>query len=409
MINIEFGKYNFRLGTFGTYNMGARSNDYELAGGSTEDGKYEEVQARTSEEITSQDIPSVFFLQELGCPMRERPLIKELEKRNYSIVHQGRAEKYVDSGIAINLDEYDCIDDYSTNFPASATDVSVSTARHKTSGFTMSFASAHVPGCDFNSPTKDSAVSGDRFCRELINYLSDFDTDLVVIGADMNINPEGWPNRFDIFTRAGYKLVRTNKPTAINRDDEKNQLRELDYFFIKANNKKNYHPIRSLFKSAFISGVIDAPLCSDNPEVPSDLDKNASDHLPVYMNCSYSPMNFIDAMGSTPFIGSVVSIGRIIASVFAGFVSMFTLIFSAEHSKRIAAWSLQNLSIGLMELIPGVKMIAEYMLHSKNSSVSLRITNTDVTRQALPGEKITLGQHFYSKLQRNDYSYKKLN
>jgi endonuclease/exonuclease/phosphatase family metal-dependent hydrolase len=103
-------------------------------------------------------------------------------------------------------------------------------------------------------------------------------TDGVVIGGDMNNNPDNFKDGFTIFENAGYKILDPKVPTNANHIDQKcgYPLRTIDFIF--SSTKPLLASIWSLFFGAFTVTASEAKVLEG---FDFTIDSNCSDHLPV--------------------------------------------------------------------------------------------------------------------------------
>lgn len=277
----------------------------------------------------------------------------------------------------------------------------------------MAFVSTHTPGFSFEEmreartqeQKKTIGLEGDYFSEKLIKDLSNMsDVDVIVIGSDMNTNPEIWSPSFKLFKKAGYKILRTGSPTNVNPQEKSDNLRELDFIFVKENSTLR-HPLTSLFKKTFhLQAAIQPktkPLHSDHPDNPFDPEKNASDHLPIYAGLTLYQKGPLDKFGSTPIIGTLTGCGRFTVGLVASLINtvawgvLALLSKETTQAKQRLSRTLQHLTMGSIELIPGLKWGLEKLLIKRGVSVTLRETVSPIDSAPL-GNRKTLGQLFWS-------------
>jgi exonuclease III len=245
--------------------------------------KYVEIQKSTAQLLKNE--AEIFCLQEV---MEEnRPLVKALTEKGFKIVHF-KNEKGFQTAIALSQDRFKDIVDHSfavdiaKNFKR---DVAIATATDKISGQKFTFVSAYVPGFELEkiyfSP-KDTN-EGDLYCKEIVKKLSQIGNHMI-IGSDMNANPEKWMPRFEIFSENRFQLHRTNATTNVNPYSDKLKQREIDFIFTKTITIFSvWQKIKSLFFSTIQCNA------SINPIKPIDfnVEHNASDHLPIFVKVDF--------------------------------------------------------------------------------------------------------------------------
>lgn len=416
------------LTTACSYNMGSNTSDFFRAceyGNPTlhfasreEEEKFRETYAKAQQSTAERLLanpPSLFFLQEVNST--ERPLTQTLESQNYQIFHKDNEP--FDTAVALSTEHFKDIENISFIIKGTDTwknDVALVKATDQRTNRRMAFVSTHTPGFSFDemkaAPTPEDkerlGLEGDYFSEKLIEILSKMsDVDVIVIGSDMNANPQIWSPRFKLFEKAGFKILHTGSPTNVNPRDESDKLRELDFFFVKENTSLR-HRLSSLFKKTvhLHQAVIQPdikPLHSDRSDNPFDSKKNASDHLPIYAEISTYQKSPIDKLGTTPFIGTLTGCGRLVVGLVASAIStlawgVFALLSKeTTQAKQWLSWSLQHLSMGGIELLPCVKLGLEKHLTKKDASITLRETTSAVNSASIGGRK-TLGQLFWSLL-----------
>lgn len=278
-----------------TYNIGSREADYlqlckhidpsfSFKSREEEDAfrlKYNVTQNRTAELLADQ--AEAYCLQEVVA--EERPIINSLKIKGFEIVHlEGLA--HFDTAIALDKSRFKDIINHSIDVQINKhfkKDVAIATATDALSGRRITFVSAHVPGFDFTRKVnKEDAVEGDYYCQAIVDKISQIGRDSIhVIGADMNANPEKWKYRFQIFSRQGFQLHRTNASTNVNPKDSTQQEREIDFIFTKASSS-----IWQKIKSIFVSTIRYNTSIKTVNSIGWNTNDNASDHLPVFIKIS---------------------------------------------------------------------------------------------------------------------------
>lgn len=313
-----------------TYNMGAGVAEYEalIAGkrcenipedkvnGSTffgelakvqEDRKANEeayaiVQETTAERLITSAY-DVFCLQEVG--VKNRPLLRQLETRNYTIINvssaktrgpaSGAAEPFFDTAIALSNTRYDIIENLSRNITFSfagrngdtedTKDVAIVLAYDKLQQKNVAFVSAHIPGFSFDTQSKTileaQQKAGDALGREIIRAMSTISNcDLKFIGADMNGNLTISPNRFNILQRGGFTTCSTGKTTNLDPMSQlpANLKKEIDFIFVSLPSVfRIINWVKSFFITTFKHHIETLP----SADITFDPSINASDHIPV--------------------------------------------------------------------------------------------------------------------------------
>ncbi|MGZ3632943.1 MAG: hypothetical protein ACXWM7_01260 [Parachlamydiaceae bacterium] len=279
-----------------TYNVGSRVDDYfqlcrhfdpSLSFKSKEDeenfrSKYEVTQNRTAELLINKAV--IYCLQEVVD--EERPIIKSLRERNFEIVHF-KDLPYFDTVIALDKSRFKDITNHSINVaitPYFSKDAAIATATDILSGERVTFVSAHAPGFDLTKkPNDEDTAEGDYYCQKIVQELSDIDCGAIqIIGADMNANPEKWNPRFEVFSKEGFQVYRKNSPTNVNPNDSVEQAREIDFIFTKTTSSI-WQKLKSILGSSL---QLDAAIRSEN-SIGWNVDDNASDHLPVFVDINY--------------------------------------------------------------------------------------------------------------------------
>lgn len=278
-----------------TYNIGSSVNDYyqlrkhlepsiKITGEAEEDAfrsQYAEVQKSTASLLTNK--ARAYCLQEVVD--EERPLIRSLKEKNFEIVHSTQQPGF-DTAIALDKERFKDITNHSIEVQITQgfnKDAAIATATDVLSREKITFVSAHVPGFDFTKEvTVEEASYGDIYCQAIAQKLAEIGSDTIqIIGADMNANPEKWNPRFQIFSKKGFKLHRTNSPTNVNSRDSRDQMREIDFLFTKTTTS-----IWQRIKSLFVSMRQVTISLKDENSIGWNVEDNASDHLPVFLNVS---------------------------------------------------------------------------------------------------------------------------
>lgn len=91
-----------------------------------------------------------------------------------------------------------------------------------------------------------------------------------------------WNPRFELFSNQGFQVYRKNSATNVNPKDSIEQEREIDFIFTKATTSI-WQKIKSIFSSTvqFITTI------KTENSIGWNVNDNASDHLPVFINISH--------------------------------------------------------------------------------------------------------------------------
>lgn len=280
-----------------TYNIGTGLSEYKESlthskspilkdGTDKQIASYNRTQEEAAKILNGQ--AEVFCLQEVGST--DRPLIKSFVQRGFTVIRCEGMEVF-DSAVVLDTRRFKDITNHS--FEAQITksykkDVAVATATDIKTGQQVAFVSAHVPGFPYNGGSftnvplpinQEITSAGDILCRAIVDKLSQVASGTIhIIGADMNCSPEKWNPRFEIFKQKNLKLIRTNAFTNLIYSDIQSdeKQRELDFIFTSSSS------IWQRIKSIFFSIVeIHSSVKLLNP-LGWDVDRNASDHLPVF-------------------------------------------------------------------------------------------------------------------------------
>lgn len=273
-----------------TYNIGSSVNDYFLHckyhnpslnfTSEEEDkqfrAKYDATQVKTAQLLENQ--ADVYCLQEVGNT--NRPMYTSLLNKGFQFVRYDNDR--FDTAIALNPKRFIDITNHSIDVQITKyfkKDVAIATAIDIQSGQRVAFVSAHVPGFNFMKIEQEEVADGDLYCRAITQKLSQIGPSTIqIIGADMNANPEKWNPRFQTFSQRGLKVLRTNDSTNVNPKDSQDQKREIDFIF--ATSLSFWQKIKSIFCKSVQSN---ATIKAFNP-LGWDIDNNASDHLPVFVD-----------------------------------------------------------------------------------------------------------------------------
>lgn len=268
------------------YNMGKDAGDYlmlcryknpSLEIKSDEDvanfkKQYRDVSLKASMTLL-QNPCDIYCLQEVD--RTDRPLINALRLKGFTIIHYdyGKKDRYLDSVVAFNAKRFNLIRNGSTLLKINNIfhkDVAIALVQEKTTKKNIAIASLHVPGFQFTKKVlkEEDIRDGSIYCRLLVKALDQSVKCHKIICADMNTTPEkkgvDW---FQLFSKAGYQLLRTKKPTNVNSRDKEDRQRELDYMFYRPKSLSHQGTMVGKMQKKSILGF--------------DEKGNASDHIPV--------------------------------------------------------------------------------------------------------------------------------
>lgn len=292
-----------------TYNLGTNVNDYfalcqYLDPSLEENTKTQEERDRFSdkyaatEKITSEKLENaanIFCLQEVG-DFNKRPLIQKLKERKFHIVHFEREGKNTsfDTALALDSSRFKDVINHSIGIQISTcfvAEAAIASALDTQSHQRVVFVSLHVPGFNLSKETldeneKDVIAEGDLYCREVVKKLSEITgSSVLVVGADMNANPEKWAARFTVFSDKGFQVLRTGAYTNVNPTEPNYAEREIDFIFVREN-RSLFQKLAAVFCRS-VQSVAKIVSFQENP-LGWDAAINASDHLPVLANISIS-------------------------------------------------------------------------------------------------------------------------
>jgi len=278
-----------------SYNLGTKVDDYLLlckhnhpAGFKAREqafrGKYRSAQAETTRLLLASQA-SVYCLQEVSHD--NRPLITALKEKNFEIIHFGGIKNF-DTAVALDKRRFKNITNHSIITRINKhheKDIAIATATDSLTGQKVTFVSAHAPGFNFTQTINQTTTQkGDDYCQKIAKKLSEIGQNTIqIIGSDMNANPEKWNPRFKIFSNQGFQTQRTNLATNVNPRDSHDQEREIDFFFTKGIRMTLWQRIKSIFVSTFHFN----PRIKFDNTINFDETKNASDHLPIFMNVAF--------------------------------------------------------------------------------------------------------------------------
>ncbi len=246
-----------------TFEITSQSQQREL------EEKYNAAQVNEAK-ILCQKKADVYCLQEIFD--KTRPLIKELQSQNYQLFHL-ETVKRPDCLIALNMNRFQDVVNHSLDLGSS--DVAIVLATEKQSGQRMAFVSAHLTGFNLDTPNDHEGASiGNNECRMIANKLNAISSDIQIVGADMNADPNKWPDRFTPLTQsAQFKIFGSGAPTNVYPNSKDYTKRSLDYFLYR-DNKTNS------------STSVDFKIKKNQPLT---FETNASDHLPISAKISMTP------------------------------------------------------------------------------------------------------------------------
>ncbi len=289
-----------------SYNMGTNQQDYaqKCTYYDSQNKNYDMVQQETSSALVGK--AAVYCLQEVRNT--QRPLIKALQAQGFEIFRAPNSNPNFQFSAAILLDskifkdfdnqsfdEMVCLEEINGFARAYKKDGAIVSATHIASGQRITFVSAHVPGFDFDKPvTELEGKKGDLYCHLIADKLAEIANKSMqktfhVIGADMNANPEKWQPRFDIFSREGFAIHRTNAPTNVNPADQTNREREIDFVFTNEFYViPTIYAIWEKFKSFFIETSYYEFLIKENSVLGLAAENNASDHGALFVAANFT-------------------------------------------------------------------------------------------------------------------------
>jgi endonuclease/exonuclease/phosphatase family metal-dependent hydrolase len=248
--------------------------------------------AETAKDLTR--AADVYALQEVIGD--DRADIQVFKDKGFEIIRPSKNNPLyaseTDTAIAINPFKFKNIEN------RSFTDFAVAVAKEKATGRKIAFISGHIPGFNLEEDQesiKEQASIGDAHIINMIAKLKDIcaDCDSVMIGADMNASPKIYKKRFQLLTKAGFKLHRTHLPTNnMSRNFQGQtpvlQERELDYIFVKKSNRF-FDFFRKLFNK---QKVYIAKLVADRTLLSLDPISSPSDHIPLFVRVEEVKKNF---------------------------------------------------------------------------------------------------------------------
>lgn len=287
MIDTQFTVCTYNIGRIEDYLKLCKYRDSSYTIKSKEEDesfqkKYDRIQSETTKLL--EDQADVFCFQEVG--KRTRPIIQTLQSKGFKIVHDEKYDEF-DTAVALNTSRFKNITPHSFNIQLTDSfnkDVAIATAEDIQTHQSAVFVSAHAPGFNLSQATinRDEAADGDLYCKTIAHELSEMGTYAIqVIGADMNANPEKWNPRFQFFSHQGFQIIRTGSSTNVNPKDSTYQEREIDFIFAKTTQSIG-QKIKSIFSTTIKNHVAVKPF----DPLGWDIEKNASDHLAIFMNVS---------------------------------------------------------------------------------------------------------------------------
>jgi hypothetical protein len=290
-----------------SYNMGLNIRDFaaecDYLKLHIDDGEAGQQMYKIAQENTAKNLvgrASVYLLQEVD--KEDRLLLTNLKIAGYALFHirnsptaseKVQNREVFDTAIALKIDEFENVENFSNAI--NAYDVAIVSATYKLTGERMTFVSGHVPGFNLDEKNYYEADlrDGEKYCRTMIDQLSQTESAIQIIGADMNANPEvlkkagrksdrTWTHRFEKFDDAGFEIFRTEKPTNVKPDSDYCK-RELDFIFVRATSRTQ-DKIKSLFKPSILGDTTRL--------LGWDSALNASDHRPILTQFSLSSSFF---------------------------------------------------------------------------------------------------------------------
>ncbi|MBA3239427.1 MAG: hypothetical protein H0T62_13945 [Parachlamydiaceae bacterium] len=280
-----------------SYNMGTNIRDFaweceylkqEIDDSESGQQMYKKAQENTAKNLV--DKASVYLLQEVE--KEDRALIVSLKIAGYAIFHilnnpnapeNTKKRDSFDTAIALKMDVFEKIENHSKII--NGYDTAIISTTYKLSEKRIIFVSGHVPGFNLEETKlyKADSLDGDKYCLTIINTLAEIEgTDMQIVGADMNANPEimtkagkknnrEWTHRFEEFEDAGFKIHRTKKATNV-KPNSNYCKRELDFIFVRTV-LHTQHTKESFFKPNTLGNTTRL--------LKWDSSLNASDHRPI--------------------------------------------------------------------------------------------------------------------------------
>lgn len=277
------------------YNMGWSLEDYienyNMRESASENSEFIKAEYAKDEQATALNLfgkADVYCLQEVRSA--QRPLVKKLQQEEFEIIssHRSALKDDCDAVIALNKKRFSqicpiyCLD----------SGMAMATAIDTHTQACILFASAHVPGFSLEkvigngkgiprSPVlvnKNAALKGDTFCKSLVLLINSFADDCAIriIGADMNVNPEIYQARFNIFSN--FYTLRTSDVTNLNSNSVNYKKRELDFIFFGEN--VGIHRFFSKMTSLFFK-TTEHRVTMEKAFI--GWEQHASDHRPIFV------------------------------------------------------------------------------------------------------------------------------
>lgn len=252
----------------------------------------------TSGMITLEGKADVYCLHEVN-KLDERPLIKLLKEKKFTIVQKetggvasvialsSRFKNVVDHSFAIQ----------NGNFNRG---VAIATATDTVTKLKVLFVAAQVFSVENGDGpiTQTSAAMGDLMCNQIQIKAAKFrNVHVKIIGSNTGVNQALYPNRSQIFTKQGWDLIRTGKPTFYQNSSEQDFI----YGQLKAPSSL-WFKIKSFFSKWFTPESI----LQNKVEPIRNWEENFSIHMPVFAKVSFSQHS--SKIGS--LINKIVSIFR---------------------------------------------------------------------------------------------------
>ncbi len=252
--------------------------------------EYKDLQEDTADALGTW--ADVYCLQETAIVPDKCPLVDQLRERKYIAFHF--LCKKPDCVVFLRPGVFEISDKSNMSFKYEGSDVAICDVIHKVTQHKLVLVSAHVPGSTITRETCATPELGDAYCTKIANALCPLlKSHIVVMGVDMNANPENCPARFALFK--GYDLVRTHKGTAIKFGDSTYSEREIDFVLAHSPfpliHRMPSVGVTDLYRDDGM-GLFTCRFHSKSGHdsvQPLQWDHNASDHAPLYAACELSP------------------------------------------------------------------------------------------------------------------------
>lgn len=243
--------------------------------------EYEKVQRIATERLLKSPM-QVYCLQEVD--RLDRHLVVALQKAGYGLIHYPyEKDKYIDSVIAFDSRVFKLIRNASLLLKINnifQKDVAIAVLLNIQTKRKVVVASLHVPGFSFMKKKLSNEDLGDGriYCEKVLELFEKEGKGAdIVVGADMNANPEKKQvDFFKMFRKRNFKLLRTKKPTNVNPKDSQFQQREIDFIFYRPRQPTLIKKVKSLVKGdSFLGSILPKRVLEFDPK------SNMSDHLPI--------------------------------------------------------------------------------------------------------------------------------